>query len=257
MKEIMTLTANEISMTTIEIAKQTGKRVDHVKRDTERMLLKLHEKKDIPKFGEKYKDEYGREQDCYRLPKREVLILVSGYSIPLRAAIIDRLEELEKQNNISMTKIEILEIALKTEKEKVMAISARDEALETKAHINNKKTATAMATASHLSRENNRIRPKAKAWEQLFETNNVYKLTTAFKLLDLNPYVHFQILKERKILVKYDGAFVPAERYRQNGYLKARLSIKKDGGTQAHTYVTHKGLDWLREMFCIEEELTG
>ena len=91
--------SSKISMTTVEIAKLTGKQTAHVKRDTYNMLLKLVGKSGISKFGEGYKDINGVDQICYRLPKREVIILVSGYSIHLRAAIIDRLDELENNKS--------------------------------------------------------------------------------------------------------------------------------------------------------------
>jgi|LGVF01.2.fsa_nt_gb phage regulator Rha-like protein len=88
-KEIKT-----VSMTTVEIAKQTGKAHKHVLTDTRNLFKSLEI--DGTVFRHISKDSYGRDQKCYRLPKREVLILVSGYSIKLRAAIIDKLEELEK-----------------------------------------------------------------------------------------------------------------------------------------------------------------
>jgi len=97
MNEIMNI--NKMTgLTTVAIAELTGKRPDHVKRDAETMLTELYGLADLPRFGEMYLDTYGREQVCYLLPKEEVLILVSGYSIPLRAKIIRRLEELESQN---------------------------------------------------------------------------------------------------------------------------------------------------------------
>ncbi len=82
-------------MSSLEIAERTGKRHDHVMRDIRTMLDDLgitH-----PKFGASYRDSTGRSLPCFNLPKRESLILVSGYSVPLRAAIVDRWQEFEAQ----------------------------------------------------------------------------------------------------------------------------------------------------------------
>ncbi|WP_192485176.1 MULTISPECIES: Rha family transcriptional regulator [Cysteiniphilum] len=83
------------TMSSREIAELTGKRHDNILRDIEKMLNEL----EIAhlKFEGSYIDTTGRALKCYNLPKRESLILVSGYNIKMRAAIIDRWQELEQQ----------------------------------------------------------------------------------------------------------------------------------------------------------------
>ncbi|KQC48662.1 hypothetical protein AP064_05640 [Candidatus Liberibacter solanacearum] len=85
------------TMSSREIAKLTGKRHDHVIRDIDVMFEKLEVSH--PKFGASdFKGTYtkrGKIYPCYHLPKRESLILVSGYDVNLRARIIDRWAELE------------------------------------------------------------------------------------------------------------------------------------------------------------------
>lgn len=83
------------TMSSREISKLTGKRHDNVMSDIRIMLESL----DIqsPEFLGDYKDSRGRTYSQYNLPKRETLILVSGYNVVLRAKIIDRWVELEQK----------------------------------------------------------------------------------------------------------------------------------------------------------------
>ncbi|WP_375664408.1 Rha family transcriptional regulator, partial [Bartonella sp. CL50QHWL] len=85
------------TMSSREIAELCGKQHAHIMRDIRQMLGELYPEGGQSKFGSTYLDKQGKPQNCYNLPKRECLILVSGYSMTLRARIIDRWQELEKQ----------------------------------------------------------------------------------------------------------------------------------------------------------------
>lgn len=88
------------TMTSREIAAVTGKRHDHVIRDIRKMLSELEI--DAPKFGEIYIDSHGRQQNQYRLDRIHVECLLTGYSIPLRMKVLERLKELEAGNHASV-----------------------------------------------------------------------------------------------------------------------------------------------------------
>jgi len=91
----------EFKMTTIEIAEQTGKRHDNVLADTRKMIVELYGESSLLSFQESFIATNGKSYHCYALPKRDVLTLVSGYSIALRSKIINRLEELENKKPVN------------------------------------------------------------------------------------------------------------------------------------------------------------
>ena len=103
MKNTLQVTETEtVSMTSLEIAELTGKRHDHVVRDIRTMLAELYGEDRLPSFGETVlrpnpSGGAAIPSNIFNLPKRETLILVSGYSTLVRAKIIDRITELETQ----------------------------------------------------------------------------------------------------------------------------------------------------------------
>ena len=78
-------------------------------------------------------------------------ILKSDVAIKRSIQIIRAFTEKPKD----LTRLDILQMAIDSEKEKIIAIKERDEAIRTKACISDKKTATAMQTASAKSRKAN------------------------------------------------------------------------------------------------------
>ncbi|AUR85073.1 antirepressor protein [Vibrio phage 1.067.O._10N.261.52.C9] len=88
-------TSNSLTMSSREIAELTDKEHKTVMRDIRVML------KDLGHGTDLYLGQYSsnnRMYDEYRLPKRETLLLVSGYMLHVRVKIVDRLEFLESQS---------------------------------------------------------------------------------------------------------------------------------------------------------------
>ncbi|QRE75505.1 Rha family transcriptional regulator [Methylobacterium aquaticum] len=80
-------------MSSLEIAELTGKLHKNVLADIRRMLAELGLQP--ADFSARYRDEKGEVRTCAHLPKRETMILMTGYSVPMRAAVVDRWAELE------------------------------------------------------------------------------------------------------------------------------------------------------------------
>ena len=87
--------APAMTMTSREIAELSGKEHKNVLADIRKMLEDLGQRS--ADFSADLPDGYGRPQAAFKLPKRETLILVSGYSVAMRARIIDRWQQLEDE----------------------------------------------------------------------------------------------------------------------------------------------------------------
>jgi phage regulator Rha-like protein len=113
-----------LTMTSREIAEYTGKEHKNILADIRTMLDELG--KDAAEFSAAcdVPGPYGRlvTIPIFRLPKRETMILVSGYSVTLRAKIVDRWQELEASSApqapaIPTTLVEALTLALENAKQ--------------------------------------------------------------------------------------------------------------------------------------------
>lgn len=102
------------TMSSREIAELTGKQHKNVIADIRSILEQIGELKIQPTS---YLDSQNKKQPEYQLPKRETLILVSGYNVELRARIVDRWQELEEQkkvlsiNELLSSPVHLLELA--------------------------------------------------------------------------------------------------------------------------------------------------
>lgn len=117
------------------------------------------------KFSADLPDSYGRLQPAYRFPKREATLMAMSYSYTLQAAVYDHMTALEAkvaqpvQPTVALPQdyITALEHLLESKKAEQLAIAQRDEAIRTKAQIGDRKTATAMATASAATKKANKL----------------------------------------------------------------------------------------------------
>jgi phage antirepressor YoqD-like protein len=107
-------------MSSKEIAELTGKRHDNVLRDIRNMLVALRDDPSSNLSSEEYqilRAENGLVSETL-LNKRLSYVLVTGYSVPLRAAVITRWQQLEDglaQHRIPQTFAEALRLAAETQ----------------------------------------------------------------------------------------------------------------------------------------------
>lgn len=220
---------NEITMTSLEIAELTGKRHDNILRDIKEQLGQLG---GLLKFEQTYTHPQNKQTyKMYRLPKREVLILISGYSVQLRAKIIDKLEELEKQvrnqtPQLPQTYLEALESLVESEK--------RNQALQAKIEED---------------------KPKVEFFDAVADSKDAISIGEVAKTLNMGIGRNrlFEILRNKSIL---QADNIPYQKYIDAGCFRVieQKYTRPDGETHISlkTLVYQKGLNYIRRV--VEQE---
>lgn len=222
------------TMSSREIAELTGKRHDNVRADIERMGRELS-----LIFQEKAESsDGGRPAKVYLLPKRESLILVSGYSLTMRAKIIDRWQELESAGHVALSLPRDYASALRALADKAEEVEAEREwrvALE------------------HKVEED---APKVAALDRISASADSITFTQASKLLGTKRADLTRWMSANGWIYRQNASWLAYKQHIQNGrleYKEANYTDQKTGMAccKPYCHITPKGLTKLAMVFGI------
>ncbi len=123
----LTITNEEMTMTSLEIAKITGVRHDNIIRDVNAMYVDLYGENLVPQFEEQ---EYhkGKMHNVAILDKDHTLCLVAKYSAKIRMKMIQKIKSLEHEVNVLKShnsKMVSIDEVIDEHQQKYRAISAQ------------------------------------------------------------------------------------------------------------------------------------
>ena len=195
------LTAPVPTMSSRDIAELTGKEHKNVCR----VIRDLISDRILDAQLEPLKFEYrGQWFDYYELSKRDSFVVVARLSPEFTAHIVDRWQELEQKLNPVFNLPQDLSSALRaladTYEQLQQAQFEREIAVKTKAHISDKKTATAMATASKAVQENQRLKDQIGQSKKNATLLAVERLTSnTYTWQPLNKWCEAHGIKPQKV----------------------------------------------------------
>lgn len=229
MNGITVMTTAQV-MDSREIAQRTGKQHAHVCRDIVTMLRGLGE--DESKFGSVYVGGNNERRRCFLLPKRECLILVSGYNVRLRAAIIDRWAELEAK--LAPATPKTYAAALRAAADAAEALEAAEAAAAQAKQIAAAAQAKTQAVIAYAE-------PRVKFANRVAKTEDEHTLREAAKLLSVKPSWLVSRMVRDRILYRSNGRLMPYQQHLDNGSFRMRMH-DNEYGTYAQPVLKRKGL---------------
>lgn len=159
------------AVTSLQVAKAFGKEHFHVMRDIKEIIPKCSESFNESNFGlVDYMDAKGEKRPMYVLSKDGLMMVTMGYTTRKAMAIkeayivkFNEMEEIIRNGGYRLPRVpqsfsDALRMIADIEEAKEKAIAERDVAIRTKAEIGCRREATAMNTASQLSKENEKLR---------------------------------------------------------------------------------------------------
>lgn len=239
MNNLLNPASGVLTMSSREIAELCDKQHNNVMRDIRAMLVELHGEGGVLRFEHTYRNEQnGQEYPIFNLPKRETLILISGYRLDLRARIIDRWQELEAKAAAEPVKIPDLSDPVVLTQLLIEHASKRIEAEQ--------RAATAEAAVEAA-------KPKTDFVDRFVKAEGLYGLQNAARVLNQPPNKFIGWLKQRHLFYQ-GGSLIPHVQYREQGIFEVKATIIEDKA-RYQTYITPKGLRYFADKLREQEDL--
>lgn len=230
-----TINAKE-TMSSLQIAELTGKQHSNVMRDIRNILEQLEEKHKfnfelmfkITKLG----NNAERKDPYYLLTKKDSLLLASGYDANLRAKIINRWEELEKEKRFGNFVIP------STFSEALMLAAKQAEEIEEKNKLLLEQT------------------PKVEFYNAVTGSEDTIDMRTVATVLNMGIGRNkiFEVLRDKRVL---DRKNMPYQKSIDLGYFRTvETQYTKSDGTNCiniKTVVFQKGLDFIRKTLTLNK----
>lgn len=215
------ITTSAVTMTSREIAELTGKRHPDVKRDIENMMRDLAE--DVSKFARIYQDSMNRDQTEYALDRELTETLLTGYSAPLRRAVIQRWRELESA-------VAAPPAALPDFTNPAAAARAWADEVEAKQVLQLELAAAA---------------PAIEFVEKYADATGTKGFRQVAKLLKVKENAFREFLLDKKIMYRLGAELTPAAPHLDAGRFVVKAGKSEGGHAYNAARFTTKGITWI------------
>lgn len=163
----------------------------------------------------------------YFLNKRDTYILVAQFSPEFTAAVIDRWQELENQQNLTallpQNYLQALEQLVASEKEK-----------------------------QALALENKAMKPKADFVDLYVDIGTTKSLRETAKILNMPEKAMIAALERDKALYRQSGNLIPYSDKQSRGLFTVKTGTAEHGHNFTQTRVTAKGIQWIANRYASE-----
>lgn len=163
----------------------------------------------------------------YFLNKRDTYILVAQFSPEFTAAVIDRWQELENQQNptalLPQNYLQALEQLVASEKEK-----------------------------QALALENKAMKPKADFVDLYVDIGTTKSLRETAKILNMPEKAMIAALERDKALYRQSGNLIPYSDKQSRGLFTVKTGTAEHGHNFTQTRVTSKGIQWIEQRYASE-----
>lgn len=220
-------------ITSLQVAELTGKQHSNVMRDIRNLLEQLEDRqqfsfelmfinRNLPNGGSK-------QEPYYNLTKKDSLLLASGYDANLRAKIINRWEELERQKQYGNFQVP------QTFADALLLAAQQQKQLESLAEQNKLQ-----------SQQLKQAAPKVEYFDNVLQSVNTYTSTQISKEVGFKSadQLHKR-LREMKVMYQQSGQWLLTAKYCGKDYTKPRTTqfTRSDGsvGTNTITVWTESG----------------